>query len=133
MDNTDARLPSRIWVEALVRRAQVAGAAAFIVQAGDDARGDRLVKVSRLNGTARVMTRGMGMDGTSVFIDLEAQGIGPDEASVDAYIARARVRDSDLWVIEIEDPAGRHFITEVVEGDAKEMQPDHSDVFKRRL
>ena len=78
MDNTDARLPSRIWVEALVRRAQVAGAAAFIVQ-------------------------------------------------------RTMMRDTDLWVIEIEDPAGRHFITEVVEGDAKEMQPDHSDVFKRRL
>jgi hypothetical protein len=43
------------------------------------------------------------------------QGIGPKEAAVDAYVARAKERDSDLWIIEIEDRDGRHFLTEPVE------------------
>jgi hypothetical protein len=30
------RLPTRLWVEALIRRAEVAGASGFIVQHGDD-------------------------------------------------------------------------------------------------
>jgi hypothetical protein len=36
---------------------------------------------------------------------------------VDDYVRRAKARDSDLWVIEIEDRQGRHFLTEDVEGD----------------
>ena len=43
------------------------------------------------------------------------QNVGPDEASADAYIQRVRARDSDLWVIEIEDRDARHFLTEPVE------------------
>ena len=32
----------------------------------------------------------------------------------DDYIARQRKFDSDLWVIEIEDQGGRHFLDEPV-------------------
>ena len=109
------RLPSRLWVEALVRRAEVAGASGFIVQRGDDARGDILVKVARLDGTAAVYTPSMDMEGDRIFLNLAAQGIGPEERQVDEYVARARQRDSDLWVVEIEDRQGRHFLTERVE------------------
>jgi hypothetical protein len=109
------RLPTRLWIEALIRRAEVAGASGFIVQHGDDARGDILVKVSRLNGMAAAYTPSMNMEGERIFLNLAAQGIGPDERSVDEYVARARKRDSDLWVVEIEDREGRHFLTEDVE------------------
>ena len=112
------RLPTHVWADALVRRALSAGAAAFILQRGDAARGDVLVKVSELNGEAHLYGPAMGMDGSRVFINFaHAQGIGPDEADVDAYIARARARDRDLWVIEVEDRAGRHFITEPIQKD----------------
>lgn len=109
------RLPTKVWVDALVRRAQVAGAAAFVLQSGDEERGDVLVKVARLDGTAAVYTPTMNLDGDRIFLDLIVQGIGPDEAGVDTYVRKARDRDRDLWVVEIEDRDGHHFLTEPVE------------------
>ena len=84
------RLPSKLWVEALIRTAEVAGASAFVVQKGDASRGDTLIKVSRLDGTAAAYTPSTNLEGERIFRDLTAQGVGPDEASVDAYIKRAR-------------------------------------------
>ena len=75
----------------------------------------RLIKVSRLDGTATAYTPSTNLEGERVFRNLLSQGVGPDEASVDAYVQRARSRDSDLWVVEIEDREGRHFLTEDIE------------------
>ena len=111
----EQRLPTKIWVEALIRRAQLAGAAAFILQRGDPERGDVLIKVADMRGTARAYGPRTSMEGERIFVNLEGQGVGPDEASVDAYMARVRARDSDLWAIEIEDRDLRHFLTEPVE------------------
>lgn len=111
----DERLPTSVWVDALVRRAQVEGASAFVVQRGEGSRGDVLIKVADLTGNARAYVPRTSMDGTRVFVDLMAQGVGPAEADVDAYLARAKERDRDLWIIEIEDRGARHFLTEPVE------------------
>lgn len=111
----EERLPTGVWVEALIRRAQIAGASAFVLQKGDTARGDVIIKVATLNGEARIYTPRTNMEGQRVFVDLIAQGVGPEEPAIDEYIDRSRTRDSDLWVIEIEDRKGRHFLTEPVE------------------
>jgi hypothetical protein len=108
------RLPSELWVSALIRRVTLGGASAFIVQAGDAERGDLLIKVARLDGTAAVFVPGTDAEGARQFRSLTAQGVGPNERDVDHYITRARLRDRDLWIIEIEDPAGRHFLTETI-------------------
>lgn len=109
------RLATELWVKALVRRAETAGASAYIVQRGDRERGDVLVKVARMDGEARAYVPRVSMEGERVFVDLIAQGVGPEEGEVDRYVAKARGRDSDLWVVEIEDRDGRHFLTEPVE------------------
>jgi len=111
----DQRLPTEVWAHALVRRAQIAGASAFIVQKGDASRGDVLIKVADLAGQARAYVPRTNMDGERVFVDLLAQGVGPDEGDVEAYVGKARSRDGDLWVVEIEDREARHFLTEPVE------------------
>lgn len=111
----EERLPTKIWVDALVRRVQVAGAAAFMIQRGDESRGDVLVKVSDLKGKAQAFVPRTSMDGERIFVNLESQNVGPAEADVDEYVRRTGSRDTDLWVIEIEDRDGRHFLTERVE------------------
>lgn len=103
-------LPTQIWVSALLRRASVGGAFATIVHRGDADRGDVLVKVMRARGVADLYAPAFNPEGPSAFERLAAE----DEAAVDATIARWRASDRDLWVVEIEDAAGRHFLTETV-------------------
>lgn len=112
------RLPARLWADALIRRASLLGASAFVIQHGDDDRGDVLIKVARLDGTAAAYAPSMNLEGERIFLNLAVQGVGPDEKAVDEYVRRAKARDSDVWIIEIEDREGRHFLTEPVEEGA---------------
>jgi hypothetical protein len=103
-------IPAHIWVSALLRRAMSAGAFATIVHRGDEDRGDVLVKVMRGRGEAQLYAPAFNPEGPSEFERLAPE----DEAGVDALIAKRRASDRDLWVIEIEDRDGRHFLTEKV-------------------
>lgn len=103
-------IPSHLWVSALLRRASSGGAFATIVHRGDADRGDVLVKVTLARGEARLYAPGFNPDGPSAFERLNL----PDEPAVDETIARRLKSDRDLWVVEIEDREGRHFLTEAV-------------------
>jgi hypothetical protein len=108
-------LKTALWAQALIRRAEVAGASAFVARKGDADAGDMLVKVATLDGQARLYAPSFGADGARVFVDLSRlEDPGVQEAQVDRYIARRVRADPDLWVVEIEDRAGRHFLTEAV-------------------
>lgn len=111
---TDARLPTQLWVEALIRRADLGGAFTCILHKGDGLRGDVALKVRNMKDTAHLFIPRTDMDGQRVFVALTESQIAPEDDAVDAYLARARQRDSDLWVIEIEDSQLRHFLTEPV-------------------
>jgi hypothetical protein len=106
-------LSSDLWVSALIRRAEIAGAYATVVKKGDDRAGSVIVKAyDTSNRTAKLYTEAFGTDGERLWI----QPVTSDsEAELDAYIARQRGYDPDLWVVEIEDRQGRHFITEKVQ------------------
>lgn len=69
-----------------------------------------LVKVTRARGEAVLYAPAFNPDGPTEFEQLSAE----DEAGVDALIGKRLKMDRDLWVIEIEDRAGRHFLTEKV-------------------
>ncbi|MET0547215.1 MAG: DUF1491 family protein [Caulobacterales bacterium] len=88
---------------------------AVIARKGDVNAGAILVKVARLDGTANLYVPALGPDGDRIWLDLARQGVGPAEADVDAYIRRRADNDPDLWVVEIEDRQGRHFLTEPVD------------------
>jgi hypothetical protein len=103
-------ISAHLWVSALLRRASSAGAFATIVHRGDEDRGDVLVKVTRARGEAVLYAQAFNPGGPTEFEKLQAE----DEAGVDALIAKRLKADRDLWVIEIEDREGRHFLTEKV-------------------
>jgi hypothetical protein len=107
----EPRLKTWIWVAALIRRTELGGAAAFVARKGEPDAGAVLVKVALLDGRARVWSSAYGGDGERRWIKATGAEFVP-EPEADAYVARARSRDSDLWVIEIEDRQGRDFLTE---------------------
>ena len=106
-------LSTDIWVGALIRRAEQAGAFAMVLRKGDTRAGAVLVKVlNRADRTARLYAEATRMDGERIWM----QPVQSDqEAELDAYAARAAKVDPDVWVVEIDDREGRHFLTEPVD------------------
>ena len=108
------RVTSEFWAKALVRRVQGAPGSAVVVYHGDDQAGAIYVKVARLDGSAALyspapMSFGAEQaDGERRFAVYFPDGT--PEHQVDEHIARQREFDSDLWLIEIEDRRGRHYL-----------------------
>ncbi|MCB5198906.1 hypothetical protein SAMN05428995_101543 [Loktanella sp. DSM 29012] len=101
------RLTADFWVAAYLARLRGADIPAFVVARGDATAGAVLVKLNTLDGNAQAFQRSFDlMTGDRVWVTLAD---GP-ETDVDASIARQRGFDSDLWVIEVEDRAGRHLL-----------------------
>ncbi|WP_395672478.1 DUF1491 family protein [Phenylobacterium sp.] len=106
-------LSTDIWVGALIRRAELGGAFAVVARKGDPRAGAVLVKVlNRADRTARLYAEATRLDGERVWMQPAATTEEPD---LDAYVDRAVRRDPDLWLVEIDDRDGRHFLTEAVE------------------
>ncbi len=102
-----ARLTARFWIDAYLARLRLADIPGFVVAHGDDTAGAVLVKLNTLNGKAKLFQRTIDlMSGDRAWVAL-AEG---DEAEVDAAVVRQRRFDPDLWVIEVEDRAGRHLL-----------------------
>jgi hypothetical protein len=111
-------LSTDIWVSALIRRAEKGGGFAVVARKGDARAGAVLVKVlNPRRGEARLYAEALRGDGERFWMQPQP---GKAEPDLDAYVARAARIDPDLWLVEIEDVEGRHFLVEPVEkeGDA---------------
>jgi len=107
------RLKSEIWVKAYLRRIAGEGAFAVVVRRGNDEAGAIYIKQSKLDGTATIFSPApAGFDAVAV----ERQWIAyfgdksVSEAEADEYLAQQAIYDTDIWVIEVEDRCGRHFM-----------------------
>lgn len=113
-----ARLASGVWVAAYLRRVELEGASAHVVRRGSAEAGAvalKLVALGQERGApnAALLTQASFGDGRSGWI----WAVGPDwaaERDVDARIARQARFDPDLWVIEVEDRDGRHFLDDPI-------------------
>ncbi len=103
------RLTAEFWIKAYLARLRLADIPAFVTARGDPTAGAVLVKSATLDGQATLYQRSFDlMPDERVWVVL-AEG---NEAAVDAAIARQRGFDRDLWVIEVEDRAGRTLLDE---------------------
>ena len=107
------RLKSELWVKAYIRRCQHDGAAAVLVRRGDTDAGAIYIKASRLDGTALLF----GPAPAGLEEAREERRWVPcleqspaREADADAYLQRQIAFDPDIWIVEVEDAAGRHFL-----------------------
>lgn len=106
-------LATDLWASALIRRAEQGGAFAAVIRKGDPRAGAVLVKVvDRRAGEAHLFAQATRGDGETVWMQPVASS---EEGELDAYVERAARIDPDLWVVEIDDLKGRHFLTETVE------------------
>lgn len=108
-------LKTQFWASALIRRAEIAGAFAAVARRGDADAGAVLVKVATLDGRARLYAPALNGEGQRVWLDLSAGPLGEKELDVDAYVQKRSTTDPDIWVIEVEDKEGRHFLLEPVD------------------
>jgi hypothetical protein len=113
------RLKSAIWVAAYIRRCSVEGASAVLRRRGAEEAGAIFIKVDQLDGTATLF----GPAPQALFEDAQ-----PTErvftpllktqpaavAEIEARLAREIKFDPDLWIVEVEDRAGRHFLDHVL-------------------
>ena len=107
------RLTSEIWVSALLRRAAAAGAQALVRRHGDDTAGAVFVLVDRLDGTAdlhapRVQSAFDEADDGDRRLETTARAV--PLAEIEARLASEARFDSDLWIVVVEDRAGRSFV-----------------------
>jgi hypothetical protein len=105
------RLKSAIYVQALIRRCEAAGASAYLLRRGAEEAGAVFIKLNRLDGTLMVLSparRGEELVWTRPL------GDAADEQRCADYFTKQVRFDPDIWIVEIEDRAGRPFVDEPV-------------------
>ena len=101
------RLATGFWVQAYMMRLQLEGIAVYVHRRGDATAGSVMVKLSTCDGKAVAYQRRFDlMTGARVW-EVSVEG---DLAEVDASVEAQCGFDPDLWVIEVEDPKGRHML-----------------------
>lgn len=106
------RLKAGIFVRALLRRAEVGGASAFIVRKGAEEAGAVVLTVSRLDGTSLLLNQ--ARDGKGNLVWARPLGDWSEEGRARAWLDKQVKFDPDLWIVEIEDREGRAFVDEPI-------------------
>jgi hypothetical protein len=105
------RLKSRIYVQALIRRCEIAGASAYVVRKGAEEAGAIFLKLNRLEGGITVLSPARRGEER---VWMRPLGESADETRVSDYFAKQTRIDPDIWIVEIEDRQGRTFVDEPV-------------------
>jgi hypothetical protein len=106
----DAALPrliSRVRVDALLRRVSALGGFGTVLARGDDEAG-AIAVVTREAGVERLRAAVLAMTGGYDYV-LMAEG-----DAIPAWIEKARRRDPDLWVIELDIAEATRLVDEML-------------------
>jgi hypothetical protein len=108
------RLKSAIWVSAYLRRCQVEGAFATLRRRGAEEAGTIFIRISRLDGTGDLygpapQTAFDDNSAERMFVSCLPEPAQPD-AAIEARLTREIRFDPDLWIVEVEDRQGRHWL-----------------------
>ena len=104
----EARLLTRIWVQAQVRLCDINFIPMVVVKSGDPDAGAVMVRLLREAGMSLLLRRHFDLDGKAEWVAV------PDGQAIENEAAQERIdreikRDPDLWVIEVDDPKARYW------------------------
>lgn len=108
------RLKSNIWVAAYIRRCQSENIFAVVRRHGADDAGAIFVKLALLDGRAVLFTPAPqsaydeSRQSERAFVSAATEP-QPDQM-VEERLSKEVRFDPDIWIVEIEDRAGRHFL-----------------------
>ncbi len=107
------RVKTEIWVKAYLRRAMSEGIAGYIAASGDDYAGAVFIHIDNLGGShwlfgpapAGLEESSHERRWTSCFNEAPVSKQRAEE-----YLFQQKKYDPDLWIVELEDKHGRHFL-----------------------
>lgn len=114
------RLKSGLWVAAYIRRCHIEGAFAAVRRRGAEEAGAIFIKLNRLDGTADLYAPAPqsafdeARPADRAFVH-KGKGQPQPEADVEASLTREIRFDPDVWIVEVEERAGRHFLDNLVD------------------
>ena len=109
------KLPTDLVVSAQIRTAARQGIPIVVRHRGDNYSGVIILKINKLDGTARILTQ-VRYDDELAWSPISGDDPMSEEAA-EKYLASQIDIDPDSWIIEIEDREGRHwFAGRIVKG-----------------
>ncbi len=105
----EARLAAGVEASALLARARDLGGFGTVLRRGDAERGSLMLVIAERGTTRFLLQRLLQRDGRYEWESRESA----DGESLDGHLAKARNRDPDLWLIELDVPSAERFIAEM--------------------
>lgn len=106
-----ARLPARLEVDSLIRRAEAASGFAMILHKGDGDRGQIIVLIQQRGIEFSVLERSLASSGEYLW-QANQKPVDEGREALAKWIAKRRNFDPDLWLIELDVPDAQRFIAE---------------------
>ena len=111
------RVKSEIWVKAFLRRCMSEGVAGYIAASGDDNAGAVFIHIDNLKGDHWLFGPApAGLEETSQerrwTLCFKESPVSKEQA--EAYLRQQMKYDPDLWIVELEDKQGRHFLGDLL-------------------
>ena len=100
---SEPSLKAEIWIKAQIRLCDINLIPAMVARRGDTDAGAILLKLNRLAAGVEVLCQTRDTEGNHAWM----RGTGKilvSETEAEAYITKQIQYDSDIWVLEIEDP-----------------------------
>ena len=104
-----ARLRSKIWVQAYLKRLELQTIAAYVTAHGDDHSGAIYVKVITIDGCAQLYQKTFDLQNNRNAWVKILEGL---DMEIDTLLEKQKVNDPDLWVVEVESVSGQNYLDE---------------------
>lgn len=106
---TEPRLAAHVQIDAIRRVCEGEGGFATILAKGDRTAGDIVIIYRERGGAASLIRRAMSWDGPPQWTNIERQTFDK-ESELEDSLAKWRIVDRDLWLIELDVPDAERFI-----------------------